>query len=184
MSWLLFRRHICKGRLDCIGSQSFCTHTICVASVQAIWDVSTGKALSGSPAANDFLYAVRFFNTTSEGLATAGKFNLTIWGFDSAGKLVPHTVQTGQLRRIFTSIAIDDTDAYMYCATSSGDVVQVRAALGMTNVPLLLQLMPQEESAHADIMVVARPVLGPCASPGKKTCAMCLICREQAGCRV
>lgn len=92
---------------------------------QAVWDVATGKALTGTPPASSPLQCVCFLSGTGPALATAGKVNLTLWGFDGSHKLVPDPVHTGQLRRSFTVLAVDPSDTYLYGATSSGDVIQV-----------------------------------------------------------
>ncbi len=57
---------------------------------------------------------------------TGGNYNLRVWQFDLANrKIRPADCQLGQLKRVITSIAIDDDDQYMYCGTKTGDLLQV-----------------------------------------------------------
>lgn len=91
-----------------------------------IWNVETGEAICGSPAANDSALTVRFFNTTDEFLVTGGNYNLRVWQFDLANRKVrPSDCHLGQLKRIITSVYLDERDQYMYCSTKSGDLLQV-----------------------------------------------------------
>ena len=46
-------------------------------SLQAIWDLQTGRALSGVTAGRDFVYAVRYLGSQNQ-LITAGKMNVTL----------------------------------------------------------------------------------------------------------
>jgi hypothetical protein len=50
-------------------------------------------------------------------------------------KLRPSETQLGHLQRIFKSLAVDPTDTFAYCGTTSGDVLQVGTwASGATTV--------------------------------------------------
>jgi hypothetical protein len=53
-----------------------------------------------------------------------------VWEHDAANnKLRPSETQLGHLQRNFKSVAVDDTDSFAYCGTTSGDVLQVRCCL-------------------------------------------------------
>ncbi len=95
--------------------------------LQVLWDAETGHPICGTPTANNFTNAARFFSQDSLCIATGGNYNLTVWEYNIPGnKLVPHEVQLGQMRRIVTCLDIDQDDRYMYCGTTTGDVLQVR----------------------------------------------------------
>lgn len=97
-----------------------------VPASQVLWDAETGHPICGTPTANNFTNAARFFSQDSLSIATGGNYNLTIWEYNIPGnKLVPHEVQLGQIRRIVTCLDIDPDDQYMYCGTTTGDVLQV-----------------------------------------------------------
>lgn len=94
---------------------------------QVLWDVETGNAICGTPTCTDFTTTVKFLNNDGAKLVTCGNYNLHVWHYDHlTNKLVPSDVQLGQLRRCFTCLAVDTADQYMYCGTTSGDVLQVR----------------------------------------------------------
>jgi WD40 repeat protein len=59
-------------------------------------------------------------------LVTGGNYNLRVWSFDRPNrKIRPADCALGQLKRVITSITIDDSDEYMYCGTKTGDCLQV-----------------------------------------------------------
>ena len=90
--------------------------------MQAIWDLRTGKALSYTIAAQDFVYVVRFLGT-SDHLVTAGKLNINLWVVDDALKLQAHPIATGKLQRFISAAVV--VEPHIYLATVSGDVLQV-----------------------------------------------------------
>lgn len=94
-----------------------------------LWDVASGNAICGTPTCKDFTVALKFLNNSGNTLITCGNYNLNIWCYDEqTNKLVPSSVQLGQLRRCFTCLAVDAVDQYMYCGTATGDVLQVPTA--------------------------------------------------------
>ncbi|CAD7696135.1 unnamed protein product [Ostreobium quekettii] len=91
-----------------------------------LWNVETGAAICGSPTHSDFTLCVKFLNNCRDVLITAGKYNLNVWEHDGPNnKLREMDVQLGQLRRIFNCICIDSQDRFVYCGTTSGDVLQI-----------------------------------------------------------
>ena len=44
-----------------------------------IWDVETGDAICGSPAANDTAYCLAYSNYDDNIFVTAGKYNFRVW---------------------------------------------------------------------------------------------------------
>jgi len=91
-----------------------------------IWDVETGQAVCGSPTANEHVLTVKFLNNTHTKLVTGGINNLNVWDFDRTNrKIRPTDCRLGQLKRITKSIVVDEYDEYMYCGTTSGDLLQV-----------------------------------------------------------
>ena len=97
-----------------------------------VWDLSTGQALCGAPAANDSSSTVRFLHNDPNALVTAGSYSLRLWTVDRGGRKLGHVdCQLGQLKRIITDVAVAADDAMMYAATTTGDVlsIDVKAAL-------------------------------------------------------
>ncbi|ESL11658.1 hypothetical protein TRSC58_00587 [Trypanosoma rangeli SC58] len=91
-----------------------------------VWDVSTGRPLCGAPAHHTESKAVAFFNSNSEKLITGGVGSLRVWTIDATDrKMSPDDVNMGNIRRCITTIAVEETDRYAYCGTTSGDVLCV-----------------------------------------------------------
>ncbi|GAX75920.1 hypothetical protein CEUSTIGMA_g3363.t1 [Chlamydomonas eustigma] len=97
-----------------------------------LWDVQTGRAICGSPAHTSFTNTVKFFNNRNDKLMTGGHYNLLVWEYDMVNTKLRHTdANMGQLRRIFNTITIDHDDAFAYCGTSTGDVLQISLDRGL-----------------------------------------------------
>ena len=97
-----------------------------------IWDVESGTAICGSPAANDQALCVGFFNNDSYKLVTGGALNLRIWEIDSVNrKLKPFECNLGQQRRVITSMLLDVNDDFMYLGTQTGDIIEVSMSNGL-----------------------------------------------------
>mmetsp|Transcript_5183 Transcript_5183/g.8782 ORF Transcript_5183/g.8782 Transcript_5183/m.8782 type:complete len:622 (+) Transcript_5183:78-1943(+) len=91
-----------------------------------IWEVERGLAVCGTPAATDTAHCVRFFNNTEFSLVTGGNYHVVIWQFDLANKkLRPTQANLGQMKRITTNVLIDQEDKFVYCGTTTGDLLQV-----------------------------------------------------------
>jgi len=91
-----------------------------------LWDVQSGSAICGSPCRSNFALCVKFFNNRNDCLFTAGTYNLNKWEYDRANNKLRSTEATlGNLHRIFKSICIDSNDQFIYCGTTTGDVLQV-----------------------------------------------------------
>jgi hypothetical protein len=101
----------------------------CCSMLQVLWDVEAGSAICGSPVSSNFALTVKFFNNRNDALITGGNYNLIVWKYDKPNnKLRPNDVQLGQLQRIFKSLTVDCEDKFVYCGTSTGDILQVRTA--------------------------------------------------------
>ncbi|CAJ1009989.1 putative WD domain, G-beta repeat [Leishmania naiffi] len=89
-----------------------------------LWDVKTGRPLCGAPAHHTETKAVAFFNNNSEKLITGGVGSLRVWTVDlELRKMNPVDINMGNMRRSVQTIAIEKTDKYVYCGTTSGDVI-------------------------------------------------------------
>jgi len=91
-----------------------------------VWDVSTGKPLCGAVSSN-LGTSISFFNNDPRFVVTAGKFLMRVWEIDyENSKMTPHDCKMGQLKRIVTCLALDQDDQYLYCGTTSGDILCVQ----------------------------------------------------------
>eukprot|EP00798_Chlamydomonas_sp_ICE-L_P015241 gene15241-21323_t len=91
-----------------------------------LWDVMSGSAICGSSTHKDFTLKCKFFNNCNDKFVTGGNYNLHLWEFDRHdNKLRSTEAQLGQLRRLVNTLCIDSRDEFVYCGTSTGDVLQV-----------------------------------------------------------
>lgn len=105
-----------------------------------IWEVERGTAVCGTPAATDTAHCVRFFNNTEFSLVTGGNYHVIVWQFDLPNKkLRPTQANLGQMKRVTTNVLIDKDDHFVYCGTSTGDLLQVDL-----NRALFKQLCPKK----------------------------------------
>ncbi|CAI8045501.1 Cilia- and flagella-associated protein 52 [Geodia barretti] len=94
-----------------------------------IWDLEKKEAVCGSQAAMQSagpVYALAFCNTRDDLFVTGGNHTLRVWELSpETRKIVATDCNLGQLKRIVHCIQIAPGDDYMFCGTSSGDVLQV-----------------------------------------------------------
>lgn len=91
-----------------------------------VWDVESGQAICGTPAATDTAHCVKFFNNTSYKLISGGNYHIITWEFDLANKkLRPTQVNMGISRRVTTNIVVERSDEVAYCGTQTGDLLEV-----------------------------------------------------------
>lgn len=127
-----------------------------------IWDVDSGTAICGSTASNDSAKTVTFLNHCEDELVTGGNFNLRTWSLDVQNRrLRPFDCHLGQLKRSITSIEIDVDDAFMYCGTMTGDVLQVNLSTklfkgaGPTRRPFSQGVLSVTKTRNGDIITGA-----------------------------
>jgi len=91
-----------------------------------VWNLETGKAVCGSPAASDACHTVKFCRHDEFTIITAGKLNMRVWNFDLANRKVrPTDCNLGKLQRTINTLYIDHNDEFVYAGTASGDVLKV-----------------------------------------------------------
>mmetsp|Transcript_42589 Transcript_42589/g.99981 ORF Transcript_42589/g.99981 Transcript_42589/m.99981 type:complete len:612 (+) Transcript_42589:132-1967(+) len=91
-----------------------------------VWNLETGKAVCGSPAANDVCHTVKWARHNEFIIITAGKGSLRVWDFDLANRKVrPSDCNLGKLQRTINYVFVDDTDEFCYAGTASGDILKV-----------------------------------------------------------
>lgn len=91
-----------------------------------VWNVETGVAVCGSPAASDSALCCKWLHGRNDRLVTAGNYHVKVWQIDfSLPKLHAMDAKLGSVRRIFLCLSITDDDRYAYFGTSTGDVLKV-----------------------------------------------------------
>lgn len=97
-----------------------------------LWDMQGGEAICGSPAAKESAgtaLTVAYSNTSDYVFVTGGSYTLRVWDLDITNrKIRPTDCQLGQLKRIVTTIQVDQEDQFMYCGTTTGDILQCNLA--------------------------------------------------------
>lgn len=92
-----------------------------------VWRVQNGEALCGAPAAPDCSLCCKWLHGRNDRFVTAGNYNIRVWQVDySLPKLHAMDAKVGSLRRIVTSIGIQEDDQFGYFGTTTGDVVKVK----------------------------------------------------------
>eukprot|EP01038_Epipyxis_sp_PR26KG_P007264 gene7264-9903_t len=96
-------------------------------NAMVVWNVETGEAICGSPAASDSVLCCTWLNGRNDRIVTGGNYHIKVWQVDvNMPKLHPMDVRLGSVRRIVTSLSITEDDHIAYCGTSTGDIVKVK----------------------------------------------------------
>eukprot|EP00210_Caulerpa_lentillifera_P006381 g6095.t1 len=92
-----------------------------------LWEVETGGAICGSPTDGSHTYCIKFLRNCNSTIVTGGaQCGVRFWDYDKPNNKLRRTdVNLGQLRRIVNCIFIDHDDEYLYCGTTTGDLLQV-----------------------------------------------------------
>lgn len=94
-----------------------------------VWDMEKYAAICGSPASSDSSGAtlsLAYLHKSDTMFVTGGAGTLRVWSLNpEKRKIRPTDCQTGQIKRIVKCIAVDENDHFMYCGTTTGDLLQV-----------------------------------------------------------
>ncbi|KAI9207349.1 quinon protein alcohol dehydrogenase-like superfamily [Polychytrium aggregatum] len=94
-----------------------------------VWDLAKGAAICGSPAGKDsagVTLSLAYLNNDDNIFVTGGHSTLRVWELNLTQRKVRATdCQTGQIKRIVKCITVDSDDEFMYCGTTTGDLLQV-----------------------------------------------------------
>lgn len=92
-------------------------------------DMQLYAAICGSPASSDssgVTLALAYLHESDTQFVTGGAGTLRVWELNPEKRKIRATdCQTGQIKRIVKCIAVDEKDEFMYCGTTTGDVLQV-----------------------------------------------------------
>jgi WD40 repeat protein len=94
-----------------------------------VWDMKTYQAICGSPASADssgVTLSLAYLNKSDTHFVTGGNGTLRVWELYPEKRKVRATdCQTGQIKRIVKCICVDEDDDFMYCGTTTGDLLSV-----------------------------------------------------------
>ncbi|XP_073334856.1 cilia- and flagella-associated protein 52 [Pagrus major] len=98
-----------------------------------VWNVETKQAICGSPASASsagHCLTLQYSNTNNI-FVSAGSGTLRVWELDLLnGKIKPTECQIGKLKRIVKCLEISEDDQFIYCGTTSGDIMKVTLKTG------------------------------------------------------
>lgn len=93
------------------------------------WDLSKGVAICGTVASKDssgLTTCVGYFSKDDYKFVTGGHQVLRVWQMDPISKKLQATdCQMGQIKRVIKSVKVDQDDEFVYCGTTTGDLLQV-----------------------------------------------------------
>jgi WD40 repeat protein len=94
-----------------------------------VWNIKDFSAICGSPASSDShgeTLSLAYLNQNDLQFVTGGFGTLRVWELNLAQRKVrPTDVQTGQVKRVVKCITVDAHDEFMYCGTTTGDLMQI-----------------------------------------------------------
>jgi len=133
---LLHRLSLHKVMVQAVAFSSQGTYLASIGSEDdnnlVIWNVEDGMAICGSPASHDATTALTWLNGDDAGertLVTGGVAQLRVWDFDCMNRKVrPTECNLGKERRSVACIVLSPDDRYIFCGTTSGDLVKVDTA--------------------------------------------------------
>nr|XP_033335885.1 cilia- and flagella-associated protein 52 [Megalopta genalis] len=102
-----------------------------------VWDVLNETPLCGGIASKESsgnALSIAAMHVSDTSFVTAGEGTLRVWLVGSEKrKLHGIDVKIGKIRRDINCAVVDDKDEYVYCGTTSGDIVKARLNMTETN---------------------------------------------------
>ncbi|XP_030298209.1 cilia- and flagella-associated protein 52 [Sparus aurata] len=99
-----------------------------------VWNVETKQAICGSPASASsagHCLTLQYSNTNNI-FVSAGSGTVRVWELDLLNrKIKPTECQTGKLKRNVQCLEISDDDQFIYCGTTSGDIMKMTLKTGL-----------------------------------------------------
>ncbi|XP_076585608.1 cilia- and flagella-associated protein 52 [Chaetodon auriga] len=100
-----------------------------------VWNIETKQAICGSPASAHsagHCLTVQYSNTNDDIFVSAGSGTLRVWELDLLNrKIRPTECQMGKLKRIVRCLEISEDDNFIYCGTTSGDIMKINLKTGL-----------------------------------------------------
>lgn len=99
-----------------------------------VWDMASGRAMCGSATSNSrggVADTVCFATGSNTTFVTAGNNNIRIWEINrQTNKAIPRDAVTRGMKRHVKCLAVDASDEYIYCGTTTGDILQISLQSG------------------------------------------------------
>jgi len=118
-----------------------------------VWDIEKGKAICGVPASKDsdgIALGVCSYNQNENCFASCGISTLRVWEFDAEKRKAQMCdINMGQIKRVIECCVVDENDEYMYCGTTTGDLLKINL-----HTKLFRQAGPPKEKFSLGIISV------------------------------
>ncbi|TNN55253.1 Cilia- and flagella-associated protein 52 [Liparis tanakae] len=99
-----------------------------------VWNIETKQAICGSLASAHsagHCLTVQYSNTNDNVFVSAGSGTLRVWELDVPNrKIRPTECQIGKLKRIVKCVQITENDEFIFCGTTSGDILKINLQTG------------------------------------------------------
>ncbi|KAM9315277.1 cilia- and flagella-associated protein 52 [Pholidichthys leucotaenia] len=100
-----------------------------------VWNIETKQAICGSPASPQSAGAtviVQYSNTNDNIFVSAGNGTLRVWELDLPNRKIRATeCKMGKLSRIVKCLQISEDDQFIFCGTTSGDIMKINMKTGL-----------------------------------------------------
>ncbi|XP_072239974.1 cilia- and flagella-associated protein 52 isoform X2 [Leuresthes tenuis] len=100
-----------------------------------VWNIETKQAICGSPASGrtaGHSLTVQYSNTDDNIFVSGGSQTLRVWELDLPNrKIRPTDCNTGKLKRIVKCIEVSEDDQFIFCGTTSGDIMKINLKMGI-----------------------------------------------------
>jgi WD40 repeat protein len=118
-----------------------------------VWDIEKAKAICGVPASKDsdgIALKVAPYHQCENCFASCGISTLRVWEFDAERRKAQMVdINMGQIKRVIECCLVDDNDEYMYCGTTTGDLLKIDL-----NTKLFRQSGPPKERFSLGIISI------------------------------
>uniref|UniRef100_UPI0037E89E24 cilia- and flagella-associated protein 52 n=1 Tax=Semicossyphus pulcher TaxID=241346 RepID=UPI0037E89E24 len=118
-----------------------------------VWNIETKQAICGSPASAasaGHCLALQYSNTNNNVFVLAGSGTLRVWELDLRNrKIRPTECRTGKMKRIVKCVEISEDDQYIFCGTTSGDIMKINLKTG-----LLIDCGPEKTKYSLGVNVI------------------------------
>ncbi|XP_028265372.1 cilia- and flagella-associated protein 52 [Parambassis ranga] len=102
-----------------------------------VWDIETKTPICGSEASSHIsghCLTVQYSNTDDNIFVSAGSETLRVWQLDLPNrKIRPTECKTGKLKRTIKCTEISEDDQFIFCGTTSGDIMKISLRAGILN---------------------------------------------------
>ncbi|XP_037545797.1 cilia- and flagella-associated protein 52 [Nematolebias whitei] len=102
-----------------------------------VWNIETKQSICGSPVSaygTGHCLTVQYSNTNDNLFVSAGSGKVQVWELNVTDrKIRPTECNTSRLKRIVKCIQISEDDQFIFCGTTSGDILKINLKMALLN---------------------------------------------------